>query len=256
MITIVFGDPRIGKTAYVVGRLLERAFDYERNRLMREALQIKNANGFNLSIPTHCVSANYDVKFIKSGYSPRKARIIDPRKLGFGVTEKKTHFLLPYETIAIQEAQEFFNSRAYSDFESWRSNLFEQHGHNHLDFFLDTQRPGLIDVNIRAISNFVEIRKLDVVYDKLGLFKSVSWNVREFDNMGCVEEYMRSGKKDRSLYTAKRVTCLSNVFDMYSSWSLEPKFYAGHLDEDFDLVYTKHHGETKEDYKQFLEDIA
>ena len=256
MITIIFGPPRIGKTAFMVYLLNLRAFDFERNRTMRRELAFKNENGFNLSIPEHCVSANFDIKFRKEGYRPRKARIIDPKKLGFANEERKTHFLLPYETIGIMEAQEFFNSRAYKDFKPWQSNLFEQHGHNHLDLYLDTQRPGLIDLNIRELANFVEIRALDVNFDKHHWFKEMTWTIREFDNVGCVDEYMRSAKKDRSLYVQRKITSKFNVLKSYNSWSLEPKFYAGHLDDDFDIEYCKSFGPSKDDYIQYLKDVT
>ena len=255
MITIIFGPPRIGKTAFMVYLLNKVAFDFERNRAMQRELEFKNANGFNLTIPKHCASANFEIEFRKMGYYPRKARIIDPKKLGFGGPDRQTHFVLPYETIGIMEAQEFFNSRKFAEFEPWQSNFFEQHGHNHLDLLLDTQRPGLIDLNIRALANFIEIRSLYVNFDKIGWFKNIVWTIRSFDNYGAVEEYMRSAKKDRSLYTQSRVISEQNVLKRYNSWSLEPKFYAGHLDKDFDLEYCKSFGPTKDDYKQFLKDI-
>ena len=239
----------------MVYMLAQAVFNYQRNRAMQLTLEDKNRNGFNLTIPQHCVAANFNVTFRKQGHKPRQARVIEPKKLGFGGQDRKTHFLLPFETIGIMEAQEHFNSRKYSDFESWRSNLFEQHGHNHLDFYLDTQRPGLIDLNVREISRFIEIRSLDVKFDKHEWFKNMTWTIREFDNCGLIDEYMRSGKKDRSCYVERKVKSESNVLKMYDSWSLEPKFYAGHLNEDFDLKYCESFGPTKDDYIQYLKDI-
>jgi hypothetical protein len=56
-------------------------------------------------------------------------------------------------------------SKAFPD---WQSRWYEQHGHNNLDIWLDTQRPMLIDVNIRELSQFVEIVKLDKAFDRFG----------------------------------------------------------------------------------------
>lgn len=254
MITIIFGPPRIGKTAFMVHLLNERAFDFQRNSTMRRAIEYKNQNGFNLSIPQHCVAANFDITFRKQGHIKRQARIIDPKKLGFGGEGRKTHFLLPYETIGIMEGQEFFNSRKFAEFKSWQSNLFEQHGHNHIDLIIDTQRPGLIDVNIRELARFIEIRSLEVNYDKNQWFNNLTWTVREFDNCGLVDEYMRSGKKEK-VYNEIKVVSKQNVLKSYDSWSLEPKFYAGHMNDDFDLEYCKSFGPTKDDYIQYLKDI-
>lgn len=255
MITIIFGPPRIGKTALMTFFLNEAAFNRERNYQMKEAIKFKNENGFNLSIPEHCVSANFDVTFRRQGYSPRKARIINPNRLGFGSSDRKTHFLMPYETIGVMEAQEFYNSRRYSEFQAWQSNLFEQHGHNHLDFYLDTQRPGLIDLNIRELSRFIEVRALDVRKDRHYWFKDMAWTVREFDSHRLLDEYMKSGKRDRTCFRQYRIVSHVNVLDCYDSWSLEPKFYAGHIEDDFDLKYEKNYGDTKADYIQYLKDI-
>ena len=256
MITIIFGPPRIGKTMLMVYLLTEAAFNRERNRKMRKALEEKNRNGFNLTIPDYAVSANFDITFRKYGYSQRKARIIDPNKIGFGGGGRNTHFLLPYETIGVMEAQEFYNSRNYAKFESWQSNLFEQHGHNHLDFYMDTQRPGLIDLNIRELAQFVEVRALDLKKDKYNHVSGLTWTVRTFDNCGLVDDYMRSGKKDRTCFKQFKITSDIDVRKSYDSWSLEPKFYMGHMEEDFDLRYQKKYGETKADYIQYLEDIG
>lgn len=239
MITIIFGPPRIGKTALMTKFLNDAIFDHSRNRAMQATINAKNEyEGYNLTIPQHCVSANYEATLKRVGYYPRKVRVIDPNKLGFYNEEEKTHFILPYETFAIMEAQSYYNSRKFASFPEWRSNLFEQHGHNNLTFYLDTQRPGLIDVNIRELSQFIEVRALDVAYDKHGWFKNMSWVCRFFDNCGLVDEYMRSGKKDKGLYEEGVITADYNVFEQYSSWALEPKFYVGHKKDDFDLQYS------------------
>lgn len=256
MITIIFGPPRIGKTAFMVYLLNLRAYDFERNRAMQRSIEQKNRNGFKLTVPEHCASANFEINFKHNGYRGRKARIIDPKKLGFGGPDRQTHFLLPYETIGIMEAQEYYNSRKYADFKPWQSNLFEQHGHNHLDIIMDTQRPGLIDLNIRELAKFIEIRSMEVHYDEHQWFTDVTWVIREFDNVGLVEEYMRSGKRDTMCYTERKVVSKYNVLEMYDSYSCEPKFFAGHLNSDYDLKYGNQACETKADYIQYLEDIG
>ena len=239
MITIIFGPPRAGKTALMVKMLNDACFDYERNQKMRQVIKLKNDTlGRNLSIPEHCVSANFEITFVKEYYNNRKARVIDPNRLGFHNEKVKTHFILPYETFGIQEAQSYYNSRDYPNFPAWKSNLFEQHGHNHLNFLLDTQRPGLIDVNIRELSSFIEIRNLSIKKDKLGFITGLKWTIREFDNSGAVDEYMKSSKRDKSLFKTKTVTYGNDVFKQYESTSLESRFYDGHDNEDFDLHYS------------------
>lgn len=145
MITIIFAPPRTGKTCFMTHCLNLLAFDKERNSAMISEIMLKNQNGFDLTIPKHCVSANYDITFCKFGYSWLHSRIINPYRLGFSNKFVKTHFNYPFEAIGITEAQKYLNSRMSMYFPEWQSRWYEQHGHNDLDIFLDTQRPMLID---------------------------------------------------------------------------------------------------------------
>ncbi len=255
MITIIFGPPRIGKTAFLTNILNNACFDYERNSKMRDAIKESNKNGFNLSIPTHCVSANYDLKFIQQGYHERKARFINPFRLGFANDEVDTHFMLPFETIGIMEAQKYFNSRAFKNFRDWQSRFYEQHGHLGINIYLDTQRPGLIDVNIRELANFIEIIDMKVAYAPNGRFESITWTIRQIDNEGLLNLYLQSGKQDKSCYKQSKVTSYVNVFELYDSQNCAPKFYAGHFNSDYDLNYKKLNGNSKQDYIQYLKDL-
>ena len=83
MIFIIFAPPRTGKTCFMTHCLNQYAFDLDRNKQMRREIRVKNENGFNLTIPTHCVSANYDITFRKFGYSARHNRRVNPFRLGF-----------------------------------------------------------------------------------------------------------------------------------------------------------------------------
>ena len=222
---------------------------------MRNELLLKNSNGFNLSIPEHCVSANFDLTFFKFGYSRRFSRRINPFRLGFENSFVKTHFIVPYEVIGITEAQKYLNSRMSMFFPEWQSRFYEQHGHNNLDIYLDTQRPMLIDVNIRELSRFVEVIKLDIKRDGFGRVCGLKWLLRVIDNSSAFDKYMATGKTDKSLYKEKVVTANYNVFDIYDSQSCKPKFYAGHFDNDFDLDYSKPSDDSMDGYKKFLEEF-
>ena len=67
MITIIFAPPRTGKTCFMTHCLNQYAFDKQRNKLMTNEIANKNLNGFNLTIPKHCVSSNYDITFANLG---------------------------------------------------------------------------------------------------------------------------------------------------------------------------------------------
>lgn len=255
MITIVFAPPRTGKTCFLTHMARETAFNRERTKRMEQEIVSKMANGFDKieTIPLHCVSANYDMRLTKFGYSPRYNRLINPYRLGFSNSLVQTHFNIPYEAIFITEAQKYLNSRMSMFFPDWQSRWYEQHGHNNLDIWLDTQRPNLIDVNIRELSRFIEIVKLNINYDDFGKPCRLKWLTRVIDNNGLYDKYMASGKTDKSCYTEEVFTADYNVFACYNSQSCKPKFYDGNFDKDFDYELAEQLEENAEGYIKYLE---
>lgn len=255
MITIVFGPPRFGKTCFMTHQANMIMFDRERNRAMQAEIIRKQNSGFTSikTIPVHCVAANYDITGKRFRYRPRYSRRINPFRLGFKNEFVKTHFDLPFECIFITEAQKYLNSRLSMYFPDWQSRWYEQHGHNDLDIFLDTQRPMLIDVNVRELSQFVEIVKLTRHRDKFGRIQGLTWKIRRIDNSPLFERYMASGKTDKSCYTEEEVHADYNVFECYNSQSCKPKFYDGHFNEDFDYLESEPQEETREAYIAYLQ---
>ena len=254
MITIIFAPPRTGKTVLMTHLAREQTFNSIRNSLMRREIVHKQASGFTelKTIPTHCVSANYDMTFHKFRYSVRYNRRINPYRLGFANPYVETHFNLPFELICITEAQKYLYSRMSMYFPDWQSRWYEQHGHNNLDIYLDTQCPMLIDVNIRELSQFIEVVKLDVQYDDYGLTCMLRWLVRYIDNSSLFDKYLNSGKQDYTCYTEDVIIADYNVFACYDSQSCKPKFYEGHFDEDFDYDVASPIPPTLDGYIEFL----
>ena len=177
-ITIIFAPPRTGKTAFMTYLANEYAFNRGRYKSMITEVAQKNQNGFNLRIPNTIVCSNYDMEFRKFGYSHRRNIKINPFRLGFQNSNVKTHFLAPYSVIFITEAQKYLNSRMSRYFPDWQSRWYEQHGHDFLDIYLDVQRPMLIDVNIRELSQFIEIIKLDKIYKGQKIVQLI-WTIRK-----------------------------------------------------------------------------
>lgn len=237
MITIIEAPPRTGKTALMTALAYQYAYDAQRNRAMQLELMQKQASGFTgiQTIPEHCVSANYDMFFRRFRYSPRKTRRINPYRLGFANPYVETHFNLPREVICITEAQMYLNSRRSAFFPDWQSRWYEQHGHNLLDIFLDTQRVGLIDLNVRELARFIEVVLLEILaYDRFRRPCQFAWTLRHIDNLQMFEAYCSSGKRDKDCYTESRFVVDAPIFDFYDSFSCKPKFYAGHEHSDID----------------------
>lgn len=256
MITVIFAPPRTGKTVLMTHIANGYAFDRVRNTQMRREILRKRASGFMSldTIPTHCVSANYDMSFHKFKYSVRYNRRINPYRLGFANPFLETHFNMPYEVICITEAQKYLNSRMSMYFPDWQSRWYEQHGHNNLDIYLDTQRPMLIDVNIRELSQFIEVVRLDVEYNCYGQPSRLVWLIRRIDNSGLLDRYLASGKKDVSCYVEDVIVADYNVFACYDSQSCKPKFYEGHLNSDFDYSEAVPADNSFEGYVRYLQE--
>lgn len=253
-ITIIFAPPGAGKTCLMTHLLNQHAFDRTRNRNMFKEIMLKKLNGFkHLTIPKHCVSANYDITLHKFRYRPRHNRKINPYRLGFVNKFVKTHFNVPYEAIGITEAQKYLNSRMSSYFPEWQSRWYEQHRHDDIDIYLDTQRPMLIDVNVRELAQFVEIVKLKVYEDKSGKIVKMDWLVRKIENSSLFDKYMASGKKDTTCYTEEEIIADYNVFECYNHQSCKPKFYDGHFYEDFDYQESEEPEESLEGYIRYLQ---
>ena len=255
-ITIIFAPPRTGKTCFMTHIARETCFDRNRNRSMQQDILLKQQNGFDglKTIPQHCISANYDMVLKKFGYSPRFNRRINPFRLGFSNKFVKTHYNFRFECICITEAQKYLNSRMSMYFPEWQSRWYEQHGHFDLDIYLDTQRPMLIDVNIRELAQFIEIVKLDLKYDDYGKVKSLTWTIRKIDNSSLFDRYMASGKKDKECYTEETVTANYNVFECYDSQNCKPKFYDGHFHQDLDYNKAETTEETLDGFIKYLEE--
>ncbi len=256
MITVIFAPPRTGKTLYISSVARNVAFDRQRIRAMQSEILSKRASGFeNLqTIPQHCVSANYDLCLCKFGYRPRLSRRINPFRLGFANQFVETHFNIPYECIFIDEAQKYLNSRMSMFYPDWQSRWYEQHGHNNLDIYLATQRPMLIDVNIRELAQFTEIVKCDLRYDKFGKVCGFKAWLRHIENSGLFDRYMASGKTDKSCYTESVYEDCFDVSACYDHQSCKPKFYDCHMDEDFDYTPAIPYGNNFDGYIKYLEE--
>ncbi len=251
---IITAPPRYGKTSLMTYKACQVAFDRSRTRLMQSEISNKIANGFiNIkTIPQHCVSANYDITLRKFGYSPRRSRRINPYRLGFANKYVDVHFNFPYENICITEAQKYFNSRMANYYPDWQSRWFEQHAHNYIDVWMDTQRYGLIDANIRCLSEIIEVVNLKTEKDFLGRPCKHTWTIRTFENCELYDWYVSHGKSGADLYTESVEVADYNVFNCYDSRSCKPLFYDGHLEQDFDYEVREITDETFDDYVNYL----
>ncbi|MCL2631422.1 MAG: hypothetical protein FWD49_07920 [Firmicutes bacterium] len=259
MITIIFGKPRAGKTALMTHFLCEAMFDRERWLKTKSAIEKLNAGGFCLTVPSvPVVASNYDVTAFKFRCRPRLSRRINPFRLGYQDSTCKliggTHFLEPYSVIGITEGQKYFNSRESRNFPDWQSRWYEQHGHNDYNIFIDAQRPDLIDLNIRELSQFIEIVEKKNITEE-GRTVGIKWLVRRIDGNSELARYLSSGKRDKSCYEEETISIDYNVHNCYNHQMCRPKFYQGHLNEDYDTCEHEPLMETRGGFADYLSEL-
>lgn len=227
MITIVFGKPGTGKTAYLtadaVDHMRPSAASIELLQSCADQVHALNAAGACFELPQYPpVYSNYPITVNRGTLEPLSSYYIDGFRLGFPNDGVETLPVLPGARIYLSEAQRYYNSRLSKDLPDWVSRFYEEHRHFGLDITLDVQRPGLIDVNIRDLCNcFVEVQRLVHKTDSIGNILSTKFELRLFDDWKFVERYLSSGD---DCYTKSDREFVGNVFDHYQSRSYFNQF--------------------------------
>lgn len=229
MITIVFGKPGSGKTAYLTAnavKYLNNSKDsielYERTCAAIDEL---NVSGLNYSYPVHApVYTNYELS-VKFGRVPgNTAYFVNGFYLGFecNANDGDVINVYPGSKIYLSEAQRIFNSRSSSKLADWVSRYYEEHRHFDLDIMLDVQRPGLIDVNIREIADeYITVDKIEQIKDKFGIVRKTIFYLKAFSEYKYVEKYIADNSK---CYERRKEVFNFNPFSYYKSKSYYKSF--------------------------------
>lgn len=252
-IYIICGVPGSGKTKLLTYIAHCYAFNYERNKAMRQAIYEMQNAGFDVTVPKHCVCSNYDLKLRKFGYSMRRENRINPFRLGFDNNKVKTHFIAPYSTIFICEGQKYLDARLSRYFPSWQSRWYEAHRHFDLDIFIDVQRADLIDINVRSLAQIIEVQSTSNTFDTNGKRIGSKWNLKLFSGIKQYDSYCAGGCKDDSLFISQELISNVDVCSMYDTKSCRPKFIQGHFKEDFNNNYGEQCGNSPEEIIAYLD---
>lgn len=230
MITIVFGKPGMGKTAYLTADAVEYMKPSQaKHDLLRSCYsQVAglNASGAGFELPEQApVYSNYPITVRRGTLPPVSSYYIDGFRLGFTNDDLRTFSVLPGARIYLSEAQRYYNSRRSKDLPDWVSRFYEEHRHFGLEIFLDVQRPGLIDANIREIcGSLVEIVGLQHKTGAVGNIQSSVFYLRRFEDWKFADRYITSGEK---CYTEEKRVFTGNVFSHYQSRSYFNQFVPG-----------------------------
>lgn len=218
MITIVFGKPGCGKTAYMTADAVKYMNGSEQCLELLKASR-EQVNGLCFFTPPKesPVFTNYKVVAQRDYSTFSVSYYVDGFHLGFDNDYLPVFHLPPCSKIYLSEAQRYYNSRNSRDFPEWVSRYFEEHRHFGLDIMMDVQRPGLIDVNIRELcERFVEVLQLEHELDKAGNIRATTFVCRQFSDWKYVDKYLAG---DESVGTVIKERFEGNVFDHFESRS-------------------------------------
>jgi zona occludens toxin (predicted ATPase) len=129
----------------------------------------------------------------------------------------------PYSKIFLEEAQRYYDSRQSATFPEFVSRAYEMHRHYGLDIYMDVQRVGLIDKNIRELCrNFIEVQSMQNQVDNMGYITQTVFKCREFKKWTDVNEYLNSGAE--TTYTETEYVNQGNIFDCFNSYNYFENF--------------------------------
>lgn len=259
MITIIFGDTKIGKTAFMTMLAtkhmspLQAREDLASSRAIVDQL---NNGGYHLTLPDkHLVFSDYEIRYKAYDCSPRVSFWVDGFRLGLPNTQHETLFLPPYSQIFLSEAQRYYNSRESSTLSDFVSRFYEMHGHWRLNITMDCQRADLIDLNIRDITpRIIQIEAMEIFRDKIGNIAKTVWTVREFKSNRELQLYLSN--ENTSYGKLTDITYNSNILDFYDSTACFPVYLKDCENKDFDLLPHKHIGYNIDDVKFYNEHMG
>lgn len=218
----VFGDRGAGKSVFLTYNLSETYFNRGRELLERSRRIIEEQNkarGTRFTppdrVPIYC---NFKVKIPNSDGSVYEPYEIKGSEIGIGKKYKK---LYPGAVVFIDEAQNEFNSKI--DLKREVSAFFEKSRHADLEIWIASQRPILINKDIRDLSrHFIQIYGLEKKEAHFGIICGLKWHCREFDSRADVDAYVelsKYGKGDDISYRETEYKSGGEILDYYDSKS-------------------------------------
>lgn len=222
MITIIFGAPGAGKTSLNT-YFLKEVYSSQGQRLLRatrERIAKLNIERTTLlSLPDKPpIFSNFPVK-LKHGFEPY---FLNPYFFGLSNDRMATQFLPPKSQIFITEGQRYFDSRQSGSFPAHVSRAFEMGRHYGMNFYIDCQRPDLIDKNIRMIcTRFIEVRSMEHQTDENDRILQTTFHCRTFPSFVAVEAYLGSGEQT---YTEENFINEGNIFRAFNSYGCFDEF--------------------------------
>ncbi len=235
MITIIFGKPGAGKTAYLVSQMLRFLGNsreaYELLWDCQDRVITMDRRGLDYTVPTTPpVYTNFPVSAHVGFNQWRSSFYVDGFHLGLENDFVPVTNVLPGAVIGLTEVQRYYNSRNSKDgkkaLPDWVSRFYEEHRHYGLQIYLDLQRLGLCDLNIRELAGrIVEVYDLEHHLDRRGNILASRFSLRCWDNLAAAERYVDNDSLTN--YARKEYIHEGNVFEAYTSTCYFDAFLPG-----------------------------
>ncbi len=218
--TLIIGKPGAGKTALMT-HFLETAYKregrqrFEACKAMIETMNTRRVH--KLALPDRPpIFASYAVEFLCDYRKTFKPYDFNPFYFGIDHGEQKhVQYVLPYSVIFMPEAQGIFDSRQSSTFPRWISEAYEKHRQFHIDFYIDAQRPMLIDRNVRELlDRILLVEKLEHEAGIWGGIRKTRFHCREFSSNFELERHLENGIGGKEVVIEHR----GNIFNDYDSF--------------------------------------
>ena len=244
MNTIIFGGIGVGKTKLLAKLASDRMTEQGRADVTACRREVETwEDGAGLSLPEkHMVFSDIPLRSEPSRMPVRKSYYAPIERVGLYNPEPnekwpQTWFFPPHAQFFFSEAQRMYNARLRGDkaLPDHVSRWYETERHNGHNVTMDCQRPGLIDVNIRAITaEFICVLGSQDKRDKHGRVLSSTWDTLVFFDYASVEAYINAGEKagaERRQYKHEGI-----IYRCYDSYCYKGLHREGREGCRFDLV--------------------
>lgn len=225
MITVVYGLPGAGKGALMTSFVKNIYKNQGRYLLSKCKETLKKYNeefNKNLNPPNRVpIYTDYKVQF-PIGYKKHyETYFLNGYYFGLENDNVPVIHVPPFSAVFLTEVQRYYDSRKSSTLKEFVSRLYEMHRHNNIDIYLDLQRLGLLDLNIRDLAkNIILVEELVHEYDGKKIVSSV-WNCKEFSNVNDADRYFKDGAET---FVNTKYYHKGNIFLSYDSFSNKDKF--------------------------------
>lgn len=239
MITVIYGDPGVGKDSLMTAMIHDLYFNQYVDIFTQTNDLIYKANLSRLkplSYPDRLpIYTDFDVK-LHVGYEKYyQPYFINGFYFGLKNDNIPVINVVPGAYLFLSEVQRYYDSRKNATLPDFVSRSYEMHRHPHFNIFLNLQRLGLLDLNIKDIAGrFILLEKLTHKYNDVGEIVYSHWSGKEFKTHEDCTAYIEQGRKTFEPFS---YDFNGNVFDLYDSYSNADKF----LPEDFeDFIFLEH----------------